>query len=208
MELITECNNKRVTQATTKNSESSRSHSICHLYLRDPDRRMFSKLTMVDLAGSERDADSGAHAREQRTETANINKSLLALKECIRAKDERASHVPFRSSKLTLVLKDCFSSKPNNKLVVISAIAPSEDAADHTINTLKYSELIVSRKKKKKARGPYQAPAGGGEDVESKAQADHDEHHEVRGGGGWRKERGARYNDVVSVCVCDRHVSF
>jgi hypothetical protein len=56
---------------------------------------------------------------------------------------------------LTLVLKDCFSSKPNNKLVVISAIAPTDDAADHTINTLKYSELIVSRKKKKKPPGPY-----------------------------------------------------
>ena len=165
LNLINECNARRVTHATEKNAESSRSHSICHLYLRFPDRKLFSKLTLVDLAGSERDDDNKAHAREQRQETANINKSLLALKECIRAKDERAAHVPFRSSKLTLVLKDCFSSKANNKLVVVSAISPTEASADHTINTLKYSELIVSRKKKKKAKGPYIPPAaasGGG----------------------------------------------
>lgn len=64
--------------------------------------------------------------------------SLLALKECIRAMDTGASHVPFRASKLTLVLRDSFSSKSDkSKIVMIACISPGSSSADHTINTLR-----------------------------------------------------------------------
>lgn len=39
-----------------------------------------------------------------RMEGAEINKSLLALKECIRALDQDKRHTPFRQSKLTQVI--------------------------------------------------------------------------------------------------------
>jgi kinesin family protein 2/24 len=74
---------------------------------------VYGKLTLVDLAGSERAQETQSNDRNRRAEGAEINKSLLALKECIRALDARKAgnsevHVPFRASKLTLVLRDSF----------------------------------------------------------------------------------------------------
>lgn len=72
--------------------------------------RQCGKLLLVDLAGSERAADCQSNNRQRRLEGAEINKSLLALKECIRALDSKSGHVPFRASKLTMVLRDSFIS--------------------------------------------------------------------------------------------------
>jgi kinesin family protein 2/24 len=93
--------------------------------------------------GSERGADSKSHNRQRRLESAEINKSLLALKECIRALDSDCVHVPYRASKLTLVLKDCFT-KENARTVMIATVSPGASSADHTINTLRYVPLGFS----------------------------------------------------------------
>lgn len=65
-------------------------------------------MSFIDLAGSERGADVKNANKKTQQDGAEINKSLLALKECIRALDLRKGHKPFRGSKLTLVLKDSF----------------------------------------------------------------------------------------------------
>jgi kinesin family protein 2/24 len=52
-------------------------------------------------------------------------------------------HVPFRTSKLTLVLRDSFISKSNiSKIIMISCISPGYSSANHTINTLRYSDRL------------------------------------------------------------------
>ena len=69
--------------------------------------------------------------------------SLLALKECIRAMDEKADHVPFRASKLTLILRDSFISKADkSKVVMIACISPGSSSADHSLNTLRYADRL------------------------------------------------------------------
>ena len=94
--LIDRGNDQRTTQKTESNDTSSRSHAICQVTLRD--RRTgkpYSKLSIVDLAGSERGQDTKQHNRQLRTESAEINKSLLALKECIRGLLELTGQTEF-----------------------------------------------------------------------------------------------------------------
>lgn len=60
---------------------------------------------------------------------------------------EEKSHIPFRQSKLTLVLRDSFIQKnQNNKILMISCVSPGADSADHTINTLRYSDRLKFKK--------------------------------------------------------------
>lgn len=105
------------------------------------------KLLMVDLAGSERAADCQSNNRQRRLEGAEINKSLLALKECIRALDAKNSHVPFRASKLTMVLRDSFLASRASKIVMIACLNPGSSSADHTVNTMRYAERLKENKK-------------------------------------------------------------
>lgn len=67
----------------------------------------------------------------------------MALKECIRALDMGKTHVPFRASKLTMVLRDSFVSSSNNiRIVMIACISPGNSSADHSINTLRYAARL------------------------------------------------------------------
>ena len=97
-------NANRTTHATESNDESSRSHAICQITLR-VGKKPAGKLSLIDLAGSERGADTTHHNQQRRLEGAEINKSLLALKECIRALDSQRDHVPYRGSKVGLSVR-------------------------------------------------------------------------------------------------------
>jgi kinesin family protein 2/24 len=74
--------------------------------------------------------------KQTRMDGAEINKSLLALKECIRALDQQNNHKPFRGSKLTQVLKDSFVG-PVCRTVMIANVSPSHQAVEHTLNTIR-----------------------------------------------------------------------
>jgi kinesin family protein 2/24 len=107
---------------------------------------------LVDLAGSERATETQSNDKSRLAEGAEINKSLLALKECIRALDARKTkgnneqHVPFRNSKLTLVLRDSFLGKADLcKIIMISCVSPSNHSSNHTINTLRYADRLKEK---------------------------------------------------------------
>lgn len=131
-------NKERTTSKTKTNDTSSRSHAILQILLKKPDETMHGKLNFIDLAGSERGTDRGSTDIKLRLEGAEINRSLLALKECIRALDKDKKHAPFRGSKLTMVLKDSFVG--NSKTCMIATISPNNSNSDHTLNTLRYAD--------------------------------------------------------------------
>lgn len=152
MDLIRLGSGARMTGQTGMNDESSRSHAILQIILRNHNNKMHGKMSFIDLAGSERGADVKDSQKQTRIDGAEINKSLLALKECrliftlgIRALDMDKKHTPFRGSKLTLVLKDSFIG--NCKTVMIGNVSPAEGSCEHTLNTLRYADRVKELKK-------------------------------------------------------------
>ena len=154
--IIDFANTVRTTHNTVTNETSSRSHAICNFIIKDAKSKnsddVFAKLTLVDLAGSERATETQCNNKSRLAEGAEINKSLLALKECIRALDARKQsgnselHVPFRNSKLTLVLRDSFIAKSQTcKIIMISCVSPGYTSANHTINTLRYADRLKEK---------------------------------------------------------------
>ncbi|XP_011805949.1 PREDICTED: kinesin-like protein KIF24 [Colobus angolensis palliatus] len=145
LEVILKGSKERSTGATGVNADSSRSHAIIQIQIKDSAKRTFGRISFIDLAGSERAADARDSDRQTKMEGAEINQSLLALKECIRALDQEHTHTPFRQSKLTQVLKDSFIG--NAKTCMIANISPSHVATEHTLNTLRYADRVKELKK-------------------------------------------------------------
>ncbi|XP_066298860.1 kinesin-like protein KIF2A isoform X8 [Branchiostoma lanceolatum] len=143
LKLITEGNRTRTSGTTSANQHSSRSHAVFQMILRKrATRKLFGKFSLIDLAGNERGADTISSDRQTRMEGAEINKSLLALKECIRALGRPNSvHTPFRASKLTQVLRDSFIGE-RSKTCMIAMISPGSSSCEHTLNTLRYADRV------------------------------------------------------------------
>lgn len=94
------------------------------------------------IVGNERGQDTKSSDRQTRMEGAEINKSLLALKECIRALGRRAgAYLPFRASKLTQVLRDSFIGD-KSRTSMIAMISPGMGCCEHTLNTLRYADRV------------------------------------------------------------------
>ena len=147
MELMHKGTLFRTTESTNCNEVSSRSHAVLQINCVGVERykdqrsakRQEARLSMIDLAGSERaykTDNTGQRLREGR----NINRSLLSLANCINAladKTKKISHVPYRDSKLTRLLRDSLSG--TSVSAMICAVSPSSDQFEETLNTLKYA---------------------------------------------------------------------
>ncbi|ELK07165.1 Kinesin-like protein KIF21A [Pteropus alecto] len=163
----------RTTASTQMNVQSSRSHAIFTIHVCqtrmcsqvDPenatDNKVISessqmsefetltaKFHFVDLAGSERLKRTGATG-ERAKEGISINCGLLALGNVISAlgdKSKRATHVPYRDSKLTRLLQDSLGG--NSQTIMIACVSPSDRDFMETLNTLKYANRARNIKNK------------------------------------------------------------
>lgn len=119
--MILDGNKKRTMSPTMANATSSRSHAVLQINVKKRqvghDSEQCATLSIIDLAGSER-ASATQNSGKRMTEGANINKSLLALGNCINALCEGVKgHIPYRNSKLTRLLK--FSLGGNCRTVMV-----------------------------------------------------------------------------------------
>ncbi|KAI7739147.1 hypothetical protein M8C21_023367 [Ambrosia artemisiifolia] len=138
---------RRKTDSTDANETSSRSHAVLEITVLRKQKRKYrsqvirGKLALVDLAGSERASETNNGGQKLR-DGANINRSLLALANCINALGKQhkkgLAYVPYRNSKLTRILKVGLSG--NSQTVMIATISPADNQYNHTVNTLKYAD--------------------------------------------------------------------
>ncbi|CAO3610904.1 unnamed protein product [Mucor hiemalis] len=139
----------RTTGSTEMNSVSSRSHAIFSVILKQqkPEtedgktvmKSLNSKFHFVDLAGSERLKRTHAQGDRAREGIA-INSGLLALGNVISAlgdETRRATHIPYRDSKLTRLLQDSLGG--NSQTLMLACVSPADTNFMETLNTLKYA---------------------------------------------------------------------
>lgn len=140
--LLKKGNSHRATAATSMNEHSSRSHMVLWVDVHSglagqPGNN--GTLFLVDLAGSERvkrSEVSGDHLKE----AGHINKSLSALGNVMEALDRKASHVPYRDSKLTYLLQDSLGG--NSRTMMVVAINPTDLSFDESIHALQFATRV------------------------------------------------------------------
>ncbi|KAF4673479.1 hypothetical protein FOL47_010532 [Perkinsus chesapeaki] len=158
---------RRAEGATNMNAHSSRSHAVFRIKLECKHRggpTVTSRVNLIDLAGSERQVKSGASGMRLR-EAGAINQSLSALGMVIKQLSDASSRrvetsgsgssssssssvpsngvaawIPFRSSKLTFLLKD--SLVGNSKTFMIACISPASTEAEETLSTLRFASSV------------------------------------------------------------------
>lgn len=141
-DLLQQALTLRASEETERNSASSRSHAIFRVRLTSGS----GELRLVDLAGSERNYETTRMTAQQHRDSVEINASLSALKHCFwaHAASQRGEDVrmPFRQSRLTRVLKHCFTDL-EHKTVVIATVSPAAGDVIHTVNTLNHATMLA-----------------------------------------------------------------
>ncbi|XP_077941219.1 kinesin-like protein KIF28 [Gasterosteus aculeatus] len=145
-QLMEQGTRTRTTAATNMNANSSRSHMLIILQL----KQIFSKesitkqsnINLVDLAGSERQRSSGSEADRLKEGTA-INLSLTTLGNVISsladvAVGRKVVHIPYRDSVLTKLLQSALGG--NSRTVMIATLSPADICYEESLSTLRYAE--------------------------------------------------------------------
>ena len=153
----------RTTASHQLNRRSNRSHCIYTVHveqrsrLHGSEKSKVAKLSLVDLAGSERLKKTAASPTKQTKlggqmpttidattlrESLYINKSLTYLEQCVVALTSKSkTHVPYRQTKLTNVLKDSLGG--NCRTVMIACIWVEARHLEETIQTLQLARRML-----------------------------------------------------------------
>eukprot|EP00542_Grammatophora_oceanica_P001815 CAMPEP_0194062682 /NCGR_PEP_ID=MMETSP0009_2-20130614/78209_1 /TAXON_ID=210454 /ORGANISM="Grammatophora oceanica, Strain CCMP 410" /LENGTH=1363 /DNA_ID=CAMNT_0038714507 /DNA_START=39 /DNA_END=4130 /DNA_ORIENTATION=- len=142
MRLLKKGNSARATASTNLNEHSSRSHMVLVVDVKSgiegqPANK--GTLYLVDLAGSERVRKSNVEG-DQLKEAGFINKSLSALGNVMEALDRKASHVPYRDSKLTYLLQDSLGG--NSRTMMVVTVCPMDIAVDESVYALQFATRV------------------------------------------------------------------
>ena len=151
--LLSKGQKQRVVAETKMNHSSSRSHAVFSFIITRQQRNGMltkSKLNLVDLAGSERIKDTGATGLRLQESTA-INKSLSTLGNVIAKLVQRASHIPYRDSKLTRLLQDSLGG--NAKTILFANVTPSPKSYSESLSTLQFANRAKKIKNAAKING-------------------------------------------------------
>ena len=142
MDLLKRGNSNRATAVTDLNAHSSRSHMVLSVDVVSGIGEANSNkgtLYLVDLAGSERVRKSNVEG-DHLKEAGFINKSLSALGNVMEALDRKASHVPYRDSKLTYLLQNALGG--NSRTMMVVTTCPMDSAHDESVHALQFATRV------------------------------------------------------------------
>jgi kinesin family member C1 len=143
--LLDKAGRARMTASTAMNEHSSRSHALFMLDIgathSDGVTFLRGGLRLCDLAGSERlDRTGTASDATRLKETVNINKSLSCLADVFVSLGNKAPHIPYRNSKLTMVLQDCLSG--DGKALMFVNVSPTSNSSQETLCSLRFASQV------------------------------------------------------------------
>eukprot|EP00698_Gefionella_okellyi_P024075 TRINITY_DN8402_c0_g1_i5.p1 TRINITY_DN8402_c0_g1~~TRINITY_DN8402_c0_g1_i5.p1 ORF type:complete len:1259 (+),score=408.35 TRINITY_DN8402_c0_g1_i5:51-3827(+) len=160
MQLIDMGFQKRHTESTAMNKDSSRSHAILRIAIesrdaadadaKGPVAKRVSQLNLVDLAGSESVRHTEAAGQRQR-EGGMINKSLLALFNVITKLSDvqrgvNVGHIPYRDSTLTRILQPALGGNARTSIIcTVTSASLHQEQTKSTLDFAARAKLICNK---------------------------------------------------------------
>ena len=146
MQILELAQSRRCVKATNSNAESSRSHMVFTIHfnvIAEGGASRKGKLHVCDLAGSERLNKSRANSSVGGSllqETKAINSSLSVLSNVIEKLQQGCPNVPFRESKLTMVLQNSLGG--NSKTLAIVCCNPLASHFHESLCSLRFADKV------------------------------------------------------------------